>query len=102
MIFEQLEKAFMVIGDRVIMASGGQKDLNDYDVIDEKTSELVVKPRPRTPKRNLETRQSLNNKTKKEICEQAAEHYGIDLDIKTEKKLLITNFLEIQNQYAEE
>jgi len=102
-VFEQLEKAFMVIGDKVIMASGSQNELDDLEMIEEKTSELIVKPRPRTiNKKPLESRRTLNNMTKKKICEKAVEIFGVDLDIKTEKKELITQYLELQQEYTGE
>ena len=88
----------MVIGDRVITVSGGAKTIDEYDIKDDNvTSELVVKPRAATPKEPIETRQSLNNKSKQEICELCVERYGVDLNFRTEKKQLITEFLAAQD-----
>ena len=101
MILDQLEKAFMVIGNRVIMASGGQQNFDDFEIKNENvTNELVVKPRPLQQKRDLETRKSLNNMTKKAICELCIEIFGIDLNFRIEKKLLITEFLLLQDKYS--
>lgn len=99
MILDQLERALMAIGDKVITASGGFKNTDSFE-IDKKnvTNELVVKPRPKTPIPLRETRNSLNNLTKQAICELASERYGFDLNFRTEKKILITQFLTIQNQ----
>ena len=97
MILDQLERAFMVIGDKIIMAGSGAKDFDDFEILDENvTSELVVKPRPEEPKTHFETRQSLNNVTKKTICDLALERYGVELNFKTEKKMLISQYLALQ------
>jgi len=95
-LFDQLEKVFMVIGDKVLMASGG-KSIDDYDIKDDNvTSELVVRPRPEPPAAPMETRNSLNNMTKQMICDKCVERYGVELNFRTEKKHLITEFLAIQ------
>jgi hypothetical protein len=96
-ILDKLEQAFMVIGDRVITVGGGAKALDSYDIKQENvTAELIVKPRAAGPQEPIETRQSLNNMTKQAICELCVERFGIDLNFRTEKKLLITEFLCIQ------
>lgn len=100
MILENLEKAFMVIGGKVIMASGGQKNFDEYDITDDNvTTELVIKPR--TPAYTVpdEDRASLNNKTKRKICDLCVEQFGVELNFRTEKKLLITAFLDSQTLY---
>jgi hypothetical protein len=100
-IFDQLEKAFMIIGDKVIMASGGQKNFDDHDIIDDNvTSELVIKPRLPAFTKPHENRASLNNKTKRAICDQCLEDYGVELNIRPEKKFLITAFLAVQETYG--
>lgn len=87
----------MIIGDKVIMASGGTKNFDDFEVKAENvTSELVVAPRLDLDKPTLETRKSLNNMTKAVICELALERFGVELVHRTEKKTLITQFLEAQ------
>lgn len=99
MILDQLEKAFMVIGDKVLTVGSGQKGLDEFEILEgNKTSELVVKPRPAEQKHNIETRQSLNNMTKKAICDLCVEQYGVELNLRTEKKILITQYLELQEQ----
>ena len=94
MILDQLERAFMVIGDKMITVGGGQNNFDDYEAI----SELVVKPRADEPRPYLETRLSLNDMTKHAICERCMERYGVELNFRTEKKQLITQYLEIQEQ----
>lgn len=90
----------MVIGDKVITAGGGYKNIDEFEVRNENvTNELVVRPRQELPKMALETRRSLNNRTKQEICELSVERYGQELNFRTEKKLLISQFLEIQDLY---
>lgn len=93
MILDQLERAFMVIGDKV-MSAGGHTNFDDYEA----TSELVVKPRAVEPRPDLEDRKSLNNMTKQVICDLCMERYGVELCFRTEKKQLITEFLDIQDQ----
>jgi hypothetical protein len=98
-LLDQLEKVFMVIGDRVIMAGGGYKNFDEFDVSEDNiTSELVIRPRPGQPKKTLETRQSLNNMTKHQICELSLERFGVALNYRVEKKALISEFLEFQSQ----
>ncbi|GEM_PF-5021568 len=102
-ILEKLERAFMVIGDRVIMVGGGAKTLDDYDIKEENvTTELVVKPRPAHEGDPIENRNSLNNMTKQAICELSVERFGVDLNFRTEKKQLITEFLDLQNEEYQE
>lgn len=97
-ILDQLEKAFMVIGDRVIMASGGQKNFDEFEIREDNvTNELVVKPRPLPLRAHLETRKSLNNITKQAICDLCVERYGVELNFRTEKKILITTYLSLQD-----
>lgn len=99
MVLEQIEKAFKVIGDKVLTVGSGKDRLDDFDVIDGNvTAELVVKPRKITNTSFNETRRSLNNMTKQQICDLAVERYGVDLNMRTEKKVLITEFLELQEQ----
>jgi hypothetical protein len=94
MILDQLERAFMVIGDKMITVGGGQNKFDDYEA----TSELVVKPRAEEPRPYIETRLSLNDMTKQAICDLCMERYGIELNFRTEKKQLITEYLAIQDQ----
>jgi len=84
----------MVIGDKVITAGAGQNKFDDYEA----TSELVVKPRAEEPRPYIETRLSLNNMTKQAICDLCMERYGIALNFRTEKKKLITEYLDIQDR----
>ena len=101
MILDQLEKAFMIIGGKVIMASGGQKNFDEHDIIDDNvTSELIIKPRLPAFTKPHENRASLNNKTKRAICDQCLEDYGVELNIRPEKKFLITAFLAVQETYG--
>lgn len=98
MILNQLERAFMVIGDTVITAGSGAKALDEYDIKEENvTSEVIVTPRSVEAQKPIETRQSLNNMTKKKICELCVERFGVDLNFRTEKKQLITTFLNTQD-----
>ena len=91
MLLEQFEKAFMVVGDKVFMISGGQKNFDEYNRCeDHVTSELVI--RARSHKQPTETRESLNNITKQQICDLS---HAV-LDPRIEKKHLITLFLEYQ------
>lgn len=90
----------MVIGDKVIMAGGGYKNFDEFDVSEDNiTSELVIKPRAGQPKRPTETRQSLNDMTKQQICELSLERFGIPLNYRNEKKSLISEFLDYQQEY---
>lgn len=83
------------------MAGGGQKNFDDYDITDDNvTNELVVKPRKSIVTRLREDRVSLNNKTKRAICDQCLEDFGIELSIRHEKKFLITEFLSAQETYG--
>ena len=98
-LLDQLEKVFMVIGDKVIMAGGGYKNFDEFDVSEDNiTSELVIKPRPGQLKRPIESRQSLNDMTKQQICDLSLERFGIELNFRNEKKALISEFLEHQTQ----
>jgi hypothetical protein len=100
-ILDQLEKAFMIIGGKVIMASGGQKNFDEHDIADDNvTSELVIKPRQPAFTKPHENRASLNNKTKRAICDQCLEDFGVELNIRPEKKFLITAFLAVQETYG--
>lgn len=94
MILDQIEHAFMTIGDKVIKVSGMQSKFDEY----EQTSELVVKPRNKEPKLDTENRNSLNNRTKQAINDLCVERYGVEIDLRVEKKHMITQFLEIQKQ----
>lgn len=101
MILDQLEKAFMLIGDKVIMVSGGQNNFDEHDITEGNvTSELVIKPRLPAFTKPHENRASLNNKTKRVICEQCLEDFGVELNIRPEKKFLITAFLAVQETYG--
>lgn len=101
MILDQLEKALMIIGGKVIMASGGQKNFDEHDIADDNvTSELVIKPRQPAFTKPHENRASLNNKTKRAICDQCLEDFGVELNIRPEKKFLITAFLAVQETYG--
>jgi hypothetical protein len=100
-ILDQLEKALMIIGGKVIMASGGQKNFDEHDIADDNvTSELVIKPRQPAFTKPHENRASLNNKTKRTICDQCLEDFGVELNIRPEKKFLITAFLAVQETYG--
>jgi|TARA_B110000240_G_C13106217_1_gene286384 hypothetical protein len=100
-ILDQLEKALMIIGGKVIMASGGQKNFDEHDIADDNvTSELVIKPRQPAFTKPHENRASLNNKTKRAICDQCLEDFGVELNIRPEKKFLITAFLAVQETYG--
>jgi len=96
-ILDQLERAFMVIGGSVITVSGGPKALDEYDIKnDNVTSELVVQSRPARPREPAATRHDLNMLTKQDIYDAALEKYGVELKIRSEKKALISAFLELQ------
>ena len=83
----------------MLTAGTGQKGLDDFEILDGNiTSELVVKPRSKEPKTILETRRSLNDMTKQAICDLSVERYGVELNFRTEKKELITQYLELQDQ----
>ena len=91
----------MIIGDKVIMVSGGQKNFDEHDIADDNvTSELVIKPRLPAFTKPHENRASLNNKTKRTICDQCLEDFGVELNIRPEKKFLITAFLAVQETYG--
>lgn len=80
------------------MAGSGQNNLDDFEILEGNvTSELVVKPRPKEPKTEVETRRSLNNMTKQAICDLSVERYGVELNFRTEKKDLISQYLELQD-----
>jgi hypothetical protein len=99
MVLEQIEKAFKVIGDKVLTAGSGKNRLDDFEIIQGNvTTQLVVKPRKAVDNGFSETRRSLNNMTKQAICDLAVERYGVDLNMRTEKKVLITEYLELQEQ----
>jgi hypothetical protein len=99
MILDHIEEVFKVVGDKVIMASGGYDKFISIQNFDE-TNELVITPRPEQPVSLKEDRISLNNMTKQQICEKSVELYGIDLMMSTEKKLLITQYLQVQELYT--
>lgn len=97
----QLEKAFWVIGDRIVaMGSGQNHNFDDKEIREENvTSELVIRPiKPKSVARTIETRETLNQLTKQQICNAASERFGVDLNFRTEKKVLITEFLAEQNK----
>jgi len=99
LVLDQLEKAFKVIGDKVLTAGSGKNKLDDFDIIQGNvTAQLVVKPRKESESEVSESRKSLNNMTKRQICDLAVERYGVDLNMRTEKKVLITEYLELQAQ----
>lgn len=96
MLLERLERVFMVIGDKVINASVGAKTLDEYDVtpddnivVDPKTLSKLLLPN--------ETRNSLNNISKEDICELSLKRFGKMLDINSEKKDLISSYLSLQD-----
>jgi len=95
-LLDQLTKVFMVIGDKVIMAGGGQYNFDNFESYD-MTKEVVVRPRSLKKTFVDETRNSLNNMTKQQICDLALERYGVEFNLRTEKKLLITQYLEVQD-----
>ena len=83
------------------MVSGGQKNFDEHDIADDNvTSELVIKPRQPAFTKPHENRASLNNKTKRTICDQCLEDFGVELNIRPEKKFLITAFLTVQETYG--
>jgi hypothetical protein len=94
-----LEKAFWVIGDKIVAMSSGQNhNFEDKEIREENiTSELVIRPYKKSTQTPIETRESLNRLTKKQICDLCSERFGIDLNLRTEKKVLISQFLEEQN-----
>lgn len=70
----------------------------DFDVSNT-TSELVVNPRPDFSNKDyIECRKTLNSLTKQQICELSLEQFGVELDIRTEKKILISEFLRNQEE----
>jgi hypothetical protein len=92
-LLDQIEKALMVVGDKVFMISGGHKNFDEYNNCDDNvTSELVIRPRALVLKSPTETRATLNEKTKQQICDLST----APLNPRTEKKHLITLFLEYQ------
>lgn len=98
MILDQLERAFMMIGDRLIMAGGGQKNFDNFEITDgNTTNELIVRPRKPSNDMPKETRISLNNMTKRMICDLCVERFGVELSYRNEKKHLITEFIAIQD-----
>jgi hypothetical protein len=97
-ILNQIERAFMLIGDKVITASSGIKALDDYNIKqDNITSELVIMPRAADTQHLVATRQSLNSITKQKICDMCLETFGVTLNFRIEKKHLITEYLALQD-----
>lgn len=83
------------------MASGGHKNFDEYDITDDNvTSELVIKARAPAHTMPAENRSSLNDITKRNICDLCVERFGVELNFRIEKKLLITAFLENQILYG--
>jgi hypothetical protein len=94
-ILDQIGRAFMLIGDKVITASNEHSKFHILD--DNITKELVIKPRPNVNSPMAETRLTLNNETKRRICELCLEHFGVSLNMRSEKKHLITSYLKFQD-----
>jgi len=97
-ILEQIERFFMIVGDKVIAAGGGKVNFEEYEA----TSELVIKPRSVETTEWLENYESLNNMTKQQICNLALERYGIDFKFRNKKEILISEFLSLQNESESE
>ena len=100
MLERTLEKAFYAIGDKAIaMATGEHKNFADREIREENvTSELVVRPRVQASSAAAETRESLNQYTKLDICERAAEQFGADLNFRLDKATLIRHYLDEQSK----
>lgn len=100
MLEKTLEKAFYAIGDKAIaMATGEHKNFADREIREENvTSELVVRPRAPATESQVETNESLNQYTKSDICDLAAERLGVDLNFRQDKAALIKNYLDEQSK----
>lgn len=93
-MLETLEKAFYIIGDKVVsMGTGEYKKFDPREIRTENvTSELIITPK--VPKTFVvETAHSLNQLTKQQIVELAQERFGVDLSIRQPKAQLIEEFL---------
>lgn len=97
-MLNHLEKAFWVIGDKMIaMGTGEHKRVDHREIREENiTNELVIRPAAIKFIALPETRETLNELTKQQICELANERLGINLTFRNNKTTLINRFLEEQ------
>jgi len=93
-MFRQLENVFYKIGD-VVISMG--KQVGNVEIQDENiTNELVIRSAVKADVCEIETVISLASKTKYEICLLAEEKYGLVLNMRDTKNILITNYLAEQ------
>ena len=97
MILDQIERALMNIGHGVLVIGGA----TPLDKNKNKNYKSLPETHVSEPSKLIETRMSLNNMTKKDICRICKERYNIVLDSYAEKKYLITEFLSYQNLYSQ-
>ena len=99
-MLETLEKAFYVIGDRVIAMSVGSRKFDGREIRTENmTSELIVRPGVVSSVDAIETQETLSQMTKRDICDLAAERFGSDLNFRLGKTDLIAAFLVEQQNH---
>ena len=99
-MLETLEKAFYVIGDRVIAMSVGSDKFDGREIRAENvTPELVIRPVTNVTTTVVETRETLSQLTKRDICSLSAERFGVDLNYRLGKPELISAYLEEQENH---
>lgn len=92
-MLETLEKAFYVIGNKMINMSTGSDSLDSHEFHDAIiTNELIIRPQSQKSI-VVQTRETLNQLTKQRICDLAAEEFGAEFNFRTEKKQLISLYL---------
>ena len=99
-MLETLEKAFYVIGDRVIAMSVGSDKFDGKEIRSENvTSELIIRPVASMATPIVETRETLSQLTKRDICNLAIERFGADLNYRLGKPALISAYLDEQENH---
>ena len=97
-MLETLEKAFYVIGDRVMAMSVGNPKFDQREIYaDNITNELVIRPTKITPPVLMETRETLSQITKRDICNMSLERFGVELNYRLGKPELISMYLKEQD-----
>jgi hypothetical protein len=97
-MLNHLEKAFWTIGDMVLTKNHSEFHSQLNREPGTVTSELVISHTAKSNEIYSESETSLSALTKSEICELAAERFGIELSMRDDKKTLIDMFLFEQEQ----
>ena len=99
-MLETLEKAFYVIGDRVIAMSVRSDKFDGKEIRSENvTSELIIRPVASMATTIVETRETLSQLTKRDICNLAIERFDADLNYRLGKPALISAYLDEQENH---